>query len=183
MEIVKTPGRCLLLGLLGLLGCGPASAVPSGRPASAPAIGGASAPAARASPPEPAPPAPRLTLRPPLSAQPDVVVSITPAALVIALRAPAGEPKVVETLARRPGTPPYDYGAFNRALARLVRTRWPDPATRPAETHQITISASPDTTYETVVHVMDAARAVRPGPGVTDAGRVLFPDVVLGVAP
>jgi SAM-dependent methyltransferase len=136
-----------------------------------------------ASPPPSGLPEPRLTLRPPLSAQPVVVVAITAAALTVGLRQPAGEPKVVATIARRPGTPPFDYAAFNRALARLVRTRWPDPAKRPAETRQIIVSASPDTTYETVVHVMDAARAVLPGPGVTDAGRVLFPDVILGAAP
>jgi hypothetical protein len=128
-------------------------------------------------------PEPRLTLRPPLSAQPVVIVQITARALVVALRAGGGEPKVVETLPRRSGAAPYDYAALNRALAKIVRTRWPDPAKRPAETQQIAISAAPETTYDTVVQVMDAARAVRPGPGVADAGRVLFPDVILGAAP
>jgi hypothetical protein len=128
-------------------------------------------------------PEPRLTLRPPLSARPPVVIRVTATSLVVALNTGGGEPKVVETLARRPGAAPYDYAALNRALARIVRTRWPDPARRPAETHQIAISAAPDTRYETLVQVMDAARAVRPGPGVGDAGRVLFPDVLLGAAP
>jgi SAM-dependent methyltransferase len=134
-------------------------------------------------PAESAPQAPRLTLRPPLSAEPIVVLSITAQALVVAVRAGAAAPQVVGTIARRPGKPPYDYGTLNRALAKIVRTRWPDPAKRPAESQQITISAAPDTSYDTLVQVMDAARAVRPGPGVTDTGRVLFPDVVLGVAP
>ena len=141
-------------------------------------------PAGGGQPQFPAPPEPRLTLRPPLSSEPVVAVSITPKALVIALRGRGGgEPQIVATVARRAGTPPYDYAAFNRALARLVRTRWPDPTKRPSETQQIVVSASPDTTYETVVQVMDAARAVRPGPGIGDAGRVLFPDVILGAAP
>jgi biopolymer transport protein ExbD len=119
-----------------------------------------------------------------LSAEPVVTVSITPRGLVVALRGRGGaEPQVVATIARRAGTPPYDYAALNRALAKLARQRWPDPAKRPTDTQQIVVSASPDTTYETVVQVMDAARAVRPGPGIGDAGRVLFPDVILGAAP
>jgi hypothetical protein len=181
MEVtVKVRRTCLELALVASLAahaCGPASAPPSQPPVAA--IPPSQPPVAAI---PPSAPEPRLTLRPPLSSQPIVILSITPAALTVAVRT-GGEPKVVETIARRPGTPPYDYATLNRALARLVRTRWPDPAKRPAETQQITISAALDTTYETVMHVMDAARAVLPGPGITDAGRVLFPDVMLGASP
>jgi hypothetical protein len=194
---VKVPRTRLLLGLglipsLVALGCGPPSA-PAQRPltsaptaavASSPASSPVEKPADGGQPPFPREPEARLTLRPPLSSEPVVVVSITTKALVITLRARGGEePQVVETIARRPGTPPYDYAAFNRALARLVRTRWPDPAKRPADSQQMMLGASPETTYETVVQVMDAARAVRPGSGVADAGRILFPDVILRVSP
>jgi hypothetical protein len=63
------------------------------------------------------------------------------------------------------------------ALMQQIKQRFPDTKTA-------TILSEPDTSYEALVHVMDAVRSGRSANGGTKLVRVeLFPDVSVGDAP
>ena len=70
----------------------------------------------------------------------------------------------------------HDVKALN-ALMQTIKQKFP-------ETRTATVLSEPDTSYDTLVHVMDAVRAGRSANGGTKLVRVeLFPDVSVGDAP
>jgi hypothetical protein len=70
----------------------------------------------------------------------------------------------------------HDVKALN-ALMLQIKQRFPD-------TKAATILSEPDTTYDALVHVMDAVRTGRSANGGTKLVRVdLFPEVSVGDAP
>ena len=70
----------------------------------------------------------------------------------------------------------HDVKALN-ALMQTIKQKFPD-------TRTATVLSEPDTSYDVLVHVMDAVRAGRSANGGTKLLRVeLFPDVSVGDAP
>jgi len=70
----------------------------------------------------------------------------------------------------------YDFKALN-ALMQTIKQKFPD-------TRTATVLSEPDTSYDTLVHVMDAVRSGHGFNGGTRQVRVeLFPDVSVGDAP
>ena len=69
----------------------------------------------------------------------------------------------------------YDYDALTEYLQR-VKTKYPDKT-------DATVLLEPDTSYDTVVQVMDRIRVLEVSAGLNVEQYELFPDISIGDAP
>lgn len=69
----------------------------------------------------------------------------------------------------------HNFGKLNEVL-RQIKERFPDKTAA-------TILSEPDTSYDTLVHTMDAVRAYEAGQGKGVTRYELFPDISIGDAP